>query len=307
MKDNRPNEMLDNQSEKIHYTFEDYPIYIHKDRLSDYPNYSGESHWHQDPEFVYIASGQMTYSVNGKQIVLPEGSGLLVNSSHLHFGYSREHSDCTFLCLIVNPILLSQNAYFEKRYVRPVLENPSLPYLVLSPHTEWQSEILDCIKHIYTLSQEGEPFLEIQQLLLKIWGNLFCNTVPEHTAPKIKNADLISVKTMVSFIHQNYTEKISLSQIAASGNVCKSKCCTLFKTYLSRTPGEYLNDYRLKKSLDDLVGTDKTVSEIASRSGINSTSYYSELFRKSFGCSPREYTRQNRGRNGDGEIHIGQK
>ena len=101
-------------------------------------------------------------------------------------------------------------------------------------------------------------------------GDLFRNIVPEHTASK-KHA------------------------------------APPFKTYLSRTPGEYLNAYRLKKSLADLVGTDKTVSEIASRSGINSASYYSELFRKSFGCSPREYARQNRRRDGDGEIHIGRK
>lgn len=294
MRESRCSLILENQSEKIRYTFEDYPIYVRKDHLADYPNYSGVSHWHHAPEFIYVISGEMTYSINGRKAILPAGSGIMVNSGHLHFGYSAKRTDAVFICLIVNPILLSVNAYFEERYVRPVLENAGLPYLFLSPQQSWQKEMLDCVGKIYDLSLSGERFLEIQQLLLSLWNNLFHHTTSKSFSPKKKNADLLSVKSMVSFIHQNYAQKVSLTQIAAAGNVCKSKCCTLFKTYLSRTPGEYLNEYRLRKSLDDLSGSDRTISEIAARVGINSASYYSELFRKSFACSPKEYAKQNR-------------
>ena len=294
MIESRPNYILEDQSEKIHYTYEDYPVYIRRDRLSDYPNYSGVSHWHQAPEFIYVLAGEMTYSVNGRRIFLPQGSGIMVNSGHLHFGYSADRQECIFICLIVSPLLLSVNAYFETQYVRPVLKNADIPCLFLSPETDWQKEILDCVSSIYRLGRNGRQFLEMQQLLLSLWSRLFHHTVSESAGPEQENTDLVSVKSMVFFIHQNYADKVSLKQIAAAGNVCKSKCCSLFRTYLSRTPGEYLNEYRLRKSLDDLVHTDKTISETALRAGINSASYYSELFRKCFGCSPTEFIKQYR-------------
>lgn len=301
MKEYRSNYVLENLSEKVHYTFDDYPIYIRKDFLSDYPDYSGVSHWHADLEFVYVVAGEMTYSVDGRKVVLRQDTGIVVNSSHLHFGYSKEHTECEFVCLIVSPMLFSINDCFEERYVRPVLQDGRMAYLYLSKEHEWQKEILACLKKIYALSTDGERFLDIQQRLYQIWNQIFYHMVPRPVPVRKKNSDLIAVKAMVSYIHQNYTDKIALEQIAAAGSVCKSKCCTLFKTYLSRTPGEFVNEYRIRKSLDDLIGSDLTITQISSQVGINSASYYSELFRKYFACSPKEYIRQHAARQMKGE------
>ena len=94
MKESRDNLMMQDQSEKIHYTFEEYPVYIRKDHLADYPGFSGASHWHKDLEFIYIVSGKMKYSINGRQVALNEGTGLMVNSHQFHFGYSEDRSGC---------------------------------------------------------------------------------------------------------------------------------------------------------------------------------------------------------------------
>ena len=140
--------------EKIHYNFSDYPVYIRRDHLSQYPNYSGTAHWHEDPEFILILSGHMVYNVNGRRIHLTEGSGILVNSCQFHHGFSADGSDCEFICIIVSPLLLSANEYFERTYIAPILKNEDFPWLLLSPETDWQQGMLDCLRDIFRESRE---------------------------------------------------------------------------------------------------------------------------------------------------------
>ncbi|HIV24635.1 MAG TPA: cupin domain-containing protein [Candidatus Scatomonas pullistercoris] len=164
--------------EKIHYNFSDYPVYIRRDHLSQYPNYSGTAHWHEDPEFILILSGHMVYNVNGRRIHLTEGSGILVNSCQFHHGFSADGSDCEFICIIVSPLLLSANEYFERTYIAPILKNEDFPWLLLSPETDWQQGMLDCLRDIFRESREKNHFLEIQQQLLRLWGLLYRHTAP---------------------------------------------------------------------------------------------------------------------------------
>ncbi len=94
---------------------------------------------------------------------------------------------------------------------------------------------------------------------------------------------------MTGFIHKNYGDKITIAQIAASGNVCRSKCFELFDRYMIKTPNAYLTDYRIQKSRELLNGTACTISEIALACGFQSASYFTQVFRQTLGLSPKAY------------------
>jgi transcriptional regulator GlxA family with amidase domain len=51
----------------------------------------------------------------------------------------------------------------------------------------------------------------------------------------------------------------------------------------------YLLNYRVRKVAELLRTTSLSLSEIASLTGFNGSSYMSEMFRKSFEMSPRDY------------------
>lgn len=65
------------QSEKVHYNTVGYPVYIRRGVLSDYPNYSAVSHWHDDVEFIAVVSGHMMYNINGELSDWRRGTGYL--------------------------------------------------------------------------------------------------------------------------------------------------------------------------------------------------------------------------------------
>ena len=57
--------------------------------------------------------------------------GIMVNSRQLHYGFSAEHKECEFICVLFSPELLCGNEWFYQNYIEPVTENSLYPYLYL--------------------------------------------------------------------------------------------------------------------------------------------------------------------------------
>ena len=94
---------------------------------------------------------------------------------------------------------------------------------------------------------------------------------------------------MAAYISLHYGEKLALEDIAAAGHVSRSKCCQIFRRFMGQTPIEYVNTYRLKRSRDLLLETEKSVTEIALACGFNHLSYFSRIFFQAFGATPSEF------------------
>jgi len=62
-----------------------------------------------------------------------------------------------------------------------------------------------------------------------------------------------------------------------------------------RTPFSYLIEYRLAKSVELLLGTERSVTEIALETGFSSASHYCECFRRAYRTTPLQY-RKSRAR-----------
>ena len=75
----------------------------------------------------------------------------------------------------------------------------------------------------------------------------------------------------------------------------KTNCCSLFQKYVNQSPNVYLIYCRLSKGAELLASTDLSVAEICYEVGFSGASYFAEMFRKRYGCSPSQY-RAERGR-----------
>ena len=257
-----------------------------------YPDYKGVSHWHDDIEFIMMVDGQMTYDINGQSIDMQTGEGVFVNSRCLHYGYSDAHADCHFICLRISLSLLSANDYFTKNYLEPLTGNTGYPYQKLTPAILWQNMILGDIQTIYDTSHDVlrpfsviEKFAHIMELLSENMDTQNKN---------IENSDdLLSLTAMIGFIQKNYPGKLLLKDISSAGNCCKTKCTSLFQRYLSVSPMQYLNNYRLEKGCAMLRNSSMSVTDVAYACGFSGTSYFCELFHKHYGITPNEYRKEN--------------
>lgn len=92
-----------------------------------------------------------------------------------------------------------------------------------------------------------------------------------------------------AYFHEHYREDINIESYIESRCLGVSSFFRKFKHYTGMTPLQYLLNIRLSNAKKLLETTDHSVSEIASLTGYDNALYFSRLFHKHIGLSPREY------------------
>ncbi len=285
-----PFDIRSDGSEVVKYDYDGYYAYARRGLLSRYPNFAADSHWHDDLEFISVLSGSMDYCVNSEILHLKAGQGIIVNARQLHYGFSAEHTECDFYCVLLHPMLLCTSHEIDRDFVSPILNDNSLPYVFLDTQIEWQRKILCEIECMCESRDTRTAPLEIQRAFYHIW-RLLSENIVRTQRPQKQDRNLSVLKNMLMYIQRHYKDKVTLAEIAASGNVSKSTCLVLFKKYLKDTPTNFLIGYRLKQAMKLLKTSDLNITEIALDVGFNGASFFAETFKKIYGCSPSEYKR----------------
>lgn len=283
------------------------PIYVRSDKsqVIEYENplfqcYAGRSfyapdvtnqipeHWHEELEIIYVLDGSLEYNVNGESFSLKPGEAVLVNSRRIHANSSRRGEYAVFVCILVHPFCLRTSSYLDQKYLLPMVGPNSVSHVKLT-HEDWTGEILDLIEPFFdNLVIEGRE-LKIIHAGLNILDILYKKLPPELGYSGLSSEYVATFKDMVSYISEHYMEKISLDDIAEAGNVGKTLCAKIFKKLSAKTPGDYLINYRISKSIELLEANELSITDIAYNTGFNSASHYTKTFHDIIGCTPNKY------------------
>jgi len=97
--------------------------------------------------------------------------------------------------------------------------------------------------------------------------------------------------SVTKYIQDNYNEKISVREIAEKFYFSLPTLFRKFNREFGCSPVEYINRTRMSNAAHLLKHTKMLLKEIAGAVGIDDQYYFSKLFKKQFGVSPREYRR----------------
>ena len=93
-----------------------------------------------------------------------------------------------------------------------------------------------------------------------------------------------------TFIDENYKhDDMSLNMVAAQVNISPSYFSTIFSSEMGQTFVEYLTHVRLEKAKELLMCSNMRTAEIGYEVGYKDSHYFSYIFKKVVGCSPKEY------------------
>ena len=93
-----------------------------------------------------------------------------------------------------------------------------------------------------------------------------------------------------AFIDENYKhDEMSLNTVAAQVNISPSYFSTIFSNEMGQTFVEYLTCVRLDKAKELLMCSNMRTAEIGYEVGYKDSHYFSYIFKKTVGCSPKEY------------------
>lgn len=285
----------DDGSEIVNYDNPAFPSYIYDGWGRPHVTWEKVPHFHEDIEFISVKEGNMAYSVNGNEIQLHKGDTIMVNSNQIHFSIYPE--EVRYVIFVIHPGVLMSTVAVEMQAVRPVIDNPDLPYLRFRSSNEYTQDIhrlmleLPDIRH--DAFQVTMHFFRIWEIIRKQASHYMSGEEEMTSDPRMQ-----LFKTMMHFLSQSYKENVTLAEIAASANISKSLCNAVFHQYVGESPINYLMHLRCRKVAEYLRSSPMSLTEIAQLTGFNSASYMAETFRKFFGNSPRAYRRQWEEQNG---------
>ena len=113
----------------------------------------------------------------------------------------------------------------------------------------------------------------------------------------VQNKDLL-VEQSIEFMQHNFDKSLSLADFAAQLNFSVSHYSSVFKNKTGYAPIAYFNQIKMQKASQFLHFTALRNKEIAAKVGVDDAYYFSRLFTKTMGISPKAY-RQSRNTKSD--------
>ena len=98
------------------------------------------------------------------------------------------------------------------------------------------------------------------------------------------------LKQAVAYIDSHFAEEsLSLNQVAREVNISANYLSAVFSQEMGATFTEYVTSKRMDRAKELLRTTDKRSGEVAAAVGYRDPHYFSFLFKKTQGCTPRDY------------------
>lgn len=95
------------------------------------------------------------------------------------------------------------------------------------------------------------------------------------------------------YIHAHISEKLSVEALASAFYISTAQLCRLFKKKLNMTVIDYIMHQRISLAKELLGDENLTITAVATRTGHNDYSYFTKIFKRITGMTPREYRKEN--------------
>lgn len=269
-----------------------FPFLVSYQCLSEYDSNSFMWHCHPEIEITYVKKGSMHYRINNRSFHLKEGDIIFCNSNALHSGEMENQEDCSYIPITFDPKLIY--GFFQStictRYVDPVIQNLAVCAVHIDYSEKWHETFRDRMLEVISLDKQKPDFYELDiSIRMQLLWRLLVEHLPHQPVSTTSDfTEYERIRRILSYIEQNYMNQITLDDISEHIHLCESECTRLFKRHMNTTLFSFLQEYRIERSLEYL-NTKESISSIAEKTGFSDSNYYSKVFSKIKGCSPREY------------------
>ena len=228
-----------------------------------------------------VLSGERTLSYEEQTYQLGQGDCVFIDCRK---AYSHSTSDNLWSlqwCHFYAPFLPAVYEKYKERGGHPVFHPDDLiPFTSLLTDLYNLASSSDYIRDMRRINEKLGSLLTL--LMEQSWH-------PESVIVSRKRIELAAVK---EYLDEHYTEKIMLEELAEKFFINKFYLSKSLKETYGTTVNNYLISKRITRAKQLLRFTDMTVDEVGVAVGMGDANYFSRMFRKVEGISPREYRKQ---------------
>ncbi len=153
-----------------------------------------------------------------------------------------------------------------------------------------EKSIKEILDQIYTISLSEDPIRDMR--INEKLASLLMEIMSQSLKPLATCKNVNRISKIKNYLDENYTQQISLDNIAALFQMNKFVMEKEFKKEYGIAIIEYILRERITKAKELLRFSDSTIESIGREVGIGEPYYFSRLFKKAEGISPREFRKQ---------------
>jgi len=151
-------------------------------------------------------------------------------------------------------------------------------------------------KSIIELCNEENNFNKLLKLLAVLQqlaiSNEFTLLDQNQSIAERSVAEQERINPVFAYLVENFRKPVSLDNAASIANMTPNAFCKYFKKITRKTFMETIIEYRLNYATQQLVQTDKPISEISFESGFGDVSHFYKMFKVKMGLSPLNYRKK---------------
>ncbi|KAB7670774.1 helix-turn-helix domain-containing protein [Bacillus sp. B1-b2] len=248
------------------------------------------SHSHAAIEIMYVISGECLVEVKKEKLNLKKSQFILIDSQIPHKLIVNKDQPCRMLN--IEFILTEMQRTFPTLYE-------------LAQENEELHELLTNKQSYYLLRDRNEVFQSLRNLVLELdkrWNKDKDNYLMVHilisqllvliarnlleTKQDSNQQTGIYLKKVMEYLHENYDYEIKMDHLSAITHLHPNYLHRIFKESTGCTIIDYLTKIRIEKAKMLITQTDIPITKISSFVGMNSSQYFSKVFKKYTGTTP---------------------
>lgn len=238
-----------------------------------------EKHWHRSLEFLVPIQNGIESWVEGDVYQTIPDEILLINSRYIH--------ECT----AVNPNLSYQGYLVQFKYdfiSQVVSDIDNFKFQVLYNLKEHR-RFFELIYAIIDTQKNATPYQHIKLLSLayELIHELLTNACIGYEEKKVSGKSrLVEV---LSYLDQHASDTFDATLIADSFHISYGHLAKMFKRDLGMSMKDYVNSVRVREASFDLLTTNASIVDIASKHGFSSSKAFYKEFEKIYHMTPKQY------------------
>ena len=256
-------------------------------------------HSHPELEIGYFKSGSGIYTVKGRQYEIRPGDIFLFNSDELHKVTTvRPDEPMQTLAVLFQPRLVWDaltDDFSDDLLAAFRSLGEAGKHRIDQTHPAYET-LIGQIAQIEAEWTKQSPYYRkavknrILDFLITLSRSVDRQTKPDENDEGFRDV-LPLINASVDEIEEHFSEELRIHDLAVKYGMSQNFFSSCFKKINGITPKAYINSKRIDKAIRLIRSTDKSMLEIATLCGFNSSASFNKSFTKTTGKRPLEYRR----------------
>lgn len=246
-------------------------------------------HWHSEFEINFIREGSAEFICGDEKFTSAKGDIIITQPNVLHSIYPCANTDQVYDTLVFSSEIFgsSQSDRYINECIRPLTDGSMRISAHITPEHHYYAELAVTAENIFSCAKGDTPQLDMlmRSELIKLFWLL--ETEAKQSGFNGKSDSVI--RPALEYIAEHYSENITVAHLAECVHLSESYFMNRFRKQVGLSAVEYISHFRIDTACRELIGTKKSVLEIAFDCGFRNISNFNRQFRKITGCSPSEY------------------